>query len=81
MKIVAKCLAFVYLSYKVHAKVYNPISLMKKQFIDNPQCSNGSPYGLKEHKNALWRLYVFVCNIIETLCCYKLTLLNSLEIF
>ena len=38
-------------------------------------------YGLKEHKNALWRLHVFDHNIIETLWCYKWTLLNSLETF
>ena len=37
-------------------------------------------YGLKE-QNALWRLHVFVHNIIETLWCYKCTLLSSLEIF
>ena len=58
---------------------YRVLLLMKKQFIGNPQCSNGSPYGLKEHKTALWRLHVFVCNIIETLWCYKWTLWNSLE--
>ena len=30
MKIVAKCLAFVCLSYKVHANVYNPIPLNRE---------------------------------------------------
>ena len=60
---------------------YRVLLLMKKQFIGKPQCSSGSPYGLKEHKNALWRLHVFVCNIIGTLWCFKWTLLNSLEIF
>ena len=29
---------------------YQVLFLMKKQFIGNPQCSNGSPYDLKEHK-------------------------------
>ena len=59
---------------------YRVLLLMKKQFKCNPQYSNGSPYDLKEHKNLLWRLHVFVCNIIETLWCYKWTFLNSLEI-
>ena len=60
---------------------YQVLLLMKKQFIGDPQCSNGSPYYLKEHENNLWILHVFVYNIIETLWCYKWTLLNSLEIF
>ena len=40
-----------------------------------------SAYGLKEHKHVLWRLHVSVDNIIETLWCYKCTLLNSFESF
>ena len=39
---------------------YRVLLLTKKQFLGNPQCSNGSPYGLKEHKNSLLRLHVFV---------------------
>ena len=55
---------------------------MKKQFISNPQCSNGSEYWyIKTQENALWRLNVFVYNIIKTLWCYKWALSNSLEFF
>ena len=43
-------------------------------------CSCGSPYGIKEHKNDLWRLQVFVHNIIGTLWCYRWTLSNILDI-
>ena len=60
---------------KVSGFAFNEVAIL-----GNPQCSYGSSYGLLEHKTALWRLHVFVHNIIETLWCYKWTLLNSLEI-
>ena len=37
MKLIAKCSAFVSLSYQVHVKVCNPISLITVYFYDNVQ--------------------------------------------
>ena len=46
---------------------YRVLLLMKKQFSGIPQCSNGSPYSIREHKTALLRGHVFFCNIFEIL--------------
>ena len=39
MKIVAKCLAFVSLSYQVHVKVCNPIPIPKNTRTENSTCT------------------------------------------
>ena len=61
-----------------HYWTFLGFAFIKKQFSGNPQCSYGSPYGIKKHKNALWRWHVFVHNITEAFWCCKWTLLNTI---